>query len=120
MNPLCGDECHQTFNVREGRLTEIRASPRGCAISRASTSMMTDAVAGKTVDGVHEAIESFKHLMLGPGTAAELPKEMEDIEALEGVKVLPARSRCAILGWDTILDGMKEIPSVDSDVDRDV
>ena len=108
VNPLCGDECHITFNVRDGRL-DIRAEPRGCAISRASTSMMTDAVQGKTLEEVAAAVERFKHMMLGPGTADDLPEEMEDVEALEGVKQLPARIKCAVLGWDTLLEGMKDV-----------
>jgi len=109
VNPLCGDECHLTFNIREGRLAEIKADPRGCAISRASTSMMTDAVKGKTLDEVQETVDQFKHMMLGPGSAADFPEEMEDIEALEGVKVLPARIKCAVLSWDTLIEGMKEL-----------
>ena len=108
VNPLCGDECHITFNVREGKIAEIKANPRGCAISRASTSMMTDAVKGKTLEEAHETVELFKHMMLGPGSATDFPEEMEDIEALEGVKVLPARIKCAVLSWDTLLEGMKE------------
>jgi nitrogen fixation NifU-like protein len=109
LNPLCGDECRITFNVRDGRLAEIKANPRGCAISRASTSMMTDAVEGKTLEEVRETVEIFKHMMLGPGAAEDLPDDMEDIEALEGVKTLPARIKCAVLSWDTLLEGMKEV-----------
>jgi nitrogen fixation NifU-like protein len=109
VNPLCGDECQLTFNVKDGRLTEILANPRGCAISRASTSMMTDAVKGKTLEEVEASVEIFKNMMLGPGTADDLPADMEDIEALEGVKVLPARIKCAVLCWDTLLEGMKEV-----------
>ena len=109
VNPLCGDECHLTFNLRDGIISEILASPRGCAISRASTSMMTDAIKGKSLEEAREAVDKFKHMMLGPGTAADLPEEMEDIEALEGVKVLPARIKCAILSWETLVEGMKEV-----------
>jgi NifU-like protein involved in Fe-S cluster formation len=42
-------------------------------------------------------------------SAADFPEEMEDIEALEGVKVLPARIKCAVLSWDTLLEGMKDV-----------
>jgi nitrogen fixation NifU-like protein len=108
VNPLCGDECHVTLRLEDGKIAEIRANPRGCAISRASTSMMTDAVKGKTLEEAHETVERFKHMMLGPGSAADFPEEMEDIEALEGVKVLPARIKCAVLSWDTLLEGMKD------------
>ena len=107
VNPLCGDECRVTFNLRDGRMTEIRVDPKGCAISRASASMMTEAVAGKALCDVRRSVEIFKQMLLGPGTAADLPEDMEDVEALEGVKVLPARIKCALLAWDTLLEGMK-------------
>ncbi|MBW3625679.1 MAG: SUF system NifU family Fe-S cluster assembly protein [Armatimonadetes bacterium] len=109
VNPLCGDECHITLKLDDGRIADIKANPRGCAISRASTSMMTDAVIGKSLEEAHATVQKFKHMMLGPGTADELPEEMEDIEALEGVKVLPARIKCAVLSWDTLLEGMREV-----------
>ncbi len=108
VNPLCGDECAITLNMHEGRIVEIGVNPRGCAISRASTSMMTDAVKGKSLEEARVAIEQFKHMMLGPGSASDLPQEMEDVEALEGVKVLPARIKCAVLSWDTLLEAMKD------------
>jgi nitrogen fixation protein NifU and related proteins len=108
VNPLCGDECHVTLKLDGGVIADIKANPRGCAISRASTSMMTDAVKGKSLGEARETVDKFKHMMLGPGSAADLPEEMEDIEALEGVKVLPARIKCAVLSWDTLLEGLKD------------
>jgi nitrogen fixation protein NifU and related proteins len=109
VNPLCGDECHITLKLDDGRIADIKANPRGCAISRASTSMMTDAIKGKSLEEARETVDAFKHMMLGPGSAADLPEEMEDMEALEGVKQLPARIKCAVLCWDTLLEGLKEV-----------
>ena len=109
VNPLCGDECHVTLRLEDGRIADIRANPRGCAISRASASMMTDAVVGKPLEEVNAVVDQFKHMMLGSGAAADLPADMEDIEALEGVKQLPARIKCAVLAWDTLLEGMKDV-----------
>lgn len=107
-NPLCGDEVLLTMNVDCGRIKQVRLRSIGCSISRASGSMMTEVVSGKTLDEARRSANLFKEMMLGNGTAADLPEDMEDLEALEGVKRYPVRVKCALLAWNTLLEGLDQ------------
>jgi len=107
-NPLCGDEVLLTMNINGGRITQVRLKSIGCSISRASGSMMTEVVIGKTIDEARCSANLFKEMMLGNGTAADLPEDMEDLEALEGVKKYPVRVKCALLAWNTLLEGLDQ------------
>ncbi|MBI3318530.1 MAG: SUF system NifU family Fe-S cluster assembly protein [Candidatus Omnitrophica bacterium] len=104
-NPFCGDELELTISLKEGVLQEIRAQGKGCSISQASVSMMTEAVSGKKIGEVEELAGKFKAIML-EGAPMDLPPELEDLEALEGVKKYPVRIKCAILSWNTLLEGL--------------
>ena len=107
-NPLCGDEIKIYLDVRDGVVTDVRFSGHGCSISQASASMMTAAVKGKPVDTVRAVAKRFKRMMTieeDDGSApAELP--LGDIEALQGVVKYPVRIKCAVLGWNTLLEGL--------------
>lgn len=107
-NPLCGDEVLLTMNIDGWRITQVRLKSIGCSISRASGSMMTEVVIGKTIDEARRSANLFKEMMLGSGTAANLPEDMEDLEALEGVKKYPVRVKCALLAWNTLLEGLDQ------------
>jgi nitrogen fixation NifU-like protein len=104
-NPLCGDEVTITARVSaEGTVAELRFSGRGCSISQASASMMTEEVVGKTVPEALKVINRFKDMMLAEGTADGLG----DLEALQGVKQYPVRIKCAVLPWNSLLQGLTE------------
>jgi len=107
VNPFCGDEVTLTARVRQGVLTEVQALAKGCSISQASTSMLTDTVKGRTLDEAQRVAGQFKQVMLGGQTAA-WPDELEDLEALEGVKKYPVRIKCAIMAWNALLEGITE------------
>lgn len=107
-NPLCGDEMLLTMNVGSGRISDVRLKSKGCSISRASGSMMTEAVQGRTVAEARELIEAFKSMMLGNGAGEDLPEELADLEALEGVKRYPVRIKCALLAWNTLQEALDE------------
>jgi nitrogen fixation protein NifU and related proteins len=83
LNPLCGDELTIDLNVRDGRVTDIRFHGRGCSISQAATSMLTELVEGRTVDEV-----------------AALTKD--DLLAELGIPLSPMRLKCALLGLGTL------------------
>ncbi|MGQ9524795.1 MAG: Fe-S cluster assembly sulfur transfer protein SufU [Armatimonadota bacterium] len=108
VNPLCGDEVLLTMKVESGRISDVRLKSRGCSISRASGSMMTEAVRGKTLAEARELVEAFKDVMIGAGEAEGLPDELADLEALEGVKRYPVRIKCALLAWNTLLEALDE------------
>ena len=99
-NPSCGDQIDLQIVINEDKVVEdIRFQGRGCAISQASASLMTEAVKGKPLDEVQKIIESFTSLMTGEG---EITVELGDLEALEGVKKFPVRVKCAMLGWTAL------------------
>jgi len=115
-HPLCGDDIEVYLKVRGQHVTDIAFKGKGCSISQASASMMTDAVAGKSLTDVHQIAEAFKGMLLG--THSTVPRDVlgDDLEALEGVKKYPVRIKCALLAWNTLLEGLKRIrpPSTDS------
>ncbi len=106
-NPLCGDELTLTvqFDQHE-RIARIHVMGHGCSISQASASMMTEALSGRTLAEASARVEAFKRMMLADGTAAALPEGMDDLASLEGVKQYPVRIKCALLAWNTWLEGI--------------
>lgn len=107
-NPLCGDELRVSLRVRDGIVEEIRSEGKGCSISQASASMMTELVKGKRVDEAARVIAAFKAMMHG-----EAPPEdvLGDLEALQGVRKFPVRVKCATLSWVTLEMALEELRS---------
>ena len=104
-NPFCGDELEVTVTLAGEKIREIRFKGTGCSISQSSASMMTEAVNGKTLQEAEGLAKKFKAVMLESAPAQTLEPE-EDLQALEGVKKYPVRIKCAILSWNTLLDGI--------------
>jgi nitrogen fixation NifU-like protein len=105
VNPFCGDELEITLALQGETIREIRSQSKGCSISQASASMMTEAVKGKTLAQAEQLAKQFKGLML-ENTLVDFPPDLEDLESLEGVKKYPVRIKCAILSWNTLLEGI--------------
>jgi nitrogen fixation NifU-like protein len=104
-NPLCGDEVTITARLSpDGRVETLHFSGRGCSISQASASMMTEQVQGLPLADALRTIGSFKEMMLADGTTEGLG----DLEALQGVKKYPVRIKCAVLPWNSLLQGLTE------------
>ena len=105
-NPLCGDEVTITARLSPdgAAVSELHFSGRGCSISQASASMMTEQVRGKPLADALKVIASFKEMMLADGGGEELG----DLEALQGVKKYPVRIKCAVLPWNSLLQGLQE------------
>jgi nitrogen fixation protein NifU and related proteins len=103
-NPLCGDEIELSLLINGDHIGDIRFSGRGCSISQASASMMTDVVKGQSLDEVDSAVQQFTQSMANRQAA---PKEMEnELDALQGVKRYPARVKCALLPWTTLRESI--------------
>ncbi len=101
-NPLCGDRLTLTVRIVEGKVEDIRFEAAGCAISRASASLMTDAVKGQPIEAV-EALFARFHAMVT--AAPEVPVDeagMGKLAALAGVREFPVRVKCASLAWHTL------------------
>lgn len=101
-NPLCGDEITLTLALEGDRIAEIRFEGQGCTISQASASMLTEAVRGLPLAEARKLAEQFKRWMTERGPNG-LPEQLDELEALEGVKRLPQRVKCAVLAWETLL-----------------
>ena len=105
-NPLCGDQLTVYLKVDKGRLIRDAAfEGRGCAISMASASMMTQIVCGKTVSQVQSLFDKFHKLCTGE--TEEFPKDeftddMEKLRVMSGVRQFPMRVKCATLSWHTM------------------
>jgi nitrogen fixation NifU-like protein len=105
-NPLCGDEVTITARLSaDGEKVEtVHFSGRGCSISQASASMMTEEIEGKSLADALKVINQFKGMMLADGD----PGGLGDLEALQGVKKYPVRIKCAVLAWNSLLQGLQE------------
>jgi nitrogen fixation NifU-like protein len=124
-NPLCGDEVVLYLDIDDNGETvrDIKIEGQGCSISQASTSMMSAAIRGKTLDEVRSLIRAFKALMsihestlVGEGDGSDLAADLEgvrlgDLEALQGVVKFPVRIKCATLAWNTLQQGIEETNS---------
>jgi nitrogen fixation NifU-like protein len=103
LNPLCGDEV-TVYAVFDGdRVAEVKFGGRGCSISQASASMMTERLMGKSREEAKREIERFKAMMVGE---EEFP-EMDDLAALKGVIQYPSRIKCATLAWTAFQQGLE-------------
>ena len=119
-NPLCGDEVVLYLVVDGDTVTDLKIAGQGCSISQASTSMMSAAVKGQSVDEARRLIRAFKALMSiheskleGEGDGEDLRSDLEgvrlgDLEALQGVVKFPVRIKCATLAWNTLQQGLDE------------
>ncbi len=107
-NPMCGDRITVFLNVDDdGIIRQATFDGRGCAISTASASMMTEVVKGKTVAEAHELFESFHAMCTIDGRdmrehQARDPDAVERLEVLSGVRQFPVRVKCATLAWHTM------------------
>ena len=121
-NPLCGDEVVLYLDVDpdSGEVRDVKIAGQGCSISQASTSMMSAAVKGKSIDEARQLIRAFKALMSiheskleGDGDGADLQADLEgvrlgDLEALQGVVKFPVRIKCATLAWNTLQQALDD------------
>lgn len=99
VNPSCGDELTLTLRVEDGRVAAAAFEGRGCAISQASADLMVEALEGRTVAEARALARSFKGMLRGEEGAGE---DLGELRALEGVRRLHARVKCATLPWTTL------------------
>jgi nitrogen fixation protein NifU and related proteins len=106
VNPLCGDELTLYLKVDNGKVEDLSIMSHGCSINTASSSMMTEAVKGQDLPHVHMLIDSFKNMMM-KAEESTIPEEFDELEALQGVKKYPVRIKCALLPWNTLIEGLR-------------
>jgi nitrogen fixation NifU-like protein len=100
-NPLCGDTLTLYVRLVEDRIVDASFKGRGCAISMASASMLTDRVKGCTADEAAALFETVHDLLTGASPAVE-PSDLGELDALAGVRNYPMRVKCATLSWHAL------------------
>ncbi len=119
-NPLCGDEITVYAQIEDGILRDIKLTGHGCSISQSSSSLMSTAVKGKTLEQVRETIATFKQLMtvherhLDDAESVDADADIRrlgELAALAGVVKFPVRIKCATLAWNTLTQALDEVPA---------
>jgi nitrogen fixation protein NifU and related proteins len=113
-NPLCGDRVTVYLTMDKGVITDVSFQGSGCAISKASASLMTESVKGKTVEEANALFERFQRMITAP---AETPIDnLGKLTVLAGVRQFPVRVKCASLAWHTLrsaVDARDEVVSTE-------
>jgi nitrogen fixation NifU-like protein len=100
-NPLCGDQVTVRLRVEDGRIRDAAFQGMGCAISRASASIMTAAIKGRTPEEAAELFQQFHRLVTGHPEAGN-PETLGKLAVFSGVSAYPIRVKCASLPWHTM------------------
>ncbi len=108
VNPLCGDD-FEVYLVLDagGTVRKVAFQGQGCAISKASASLMTDAVEGRTVKEVSDLKDHFIHLLIDATASPEHREGVGKLKFFEGVKNFPVRVKCATLAWRALEEALK-------------
>jgi nitrogen fixation protein NifU and related proteins len=105
-NPLCGDRLTLFLTVEDGVIRDVGFQGSGCAISKASASLMTEALKGKSVVEAEALFERFHRMVTAPPDASVEP--LGKLSALAGVREFPVRVKCASLAWHTMKAAVKQ------------
>lgn len=101
-NPICGDSVDVCVSLEDDHLVAVAFEGRGCAISQASASMMTEAVEGQAVADVQRWYRTVHGLLTNHPDEIDPELDLGDLEALEGVRQYPVRIKCALLAWEAL------------------
>ena len=104
-NPSCGDEIILEVELDNGTVKDIHVDCRGCAISVASASMLAEVIKGKSIEHAKKIVEIVKKML--KGEVIDIPDDLGDLDALQGVRNFPVRIKCALLAWVTFMEGLK-------------
>jgi nitrogen fixation NifU-like protein len=118
-NPLCGDHIKLSMNVSDDRIDAIAFEGHGCAICKASASMMTGAVKGKSVRDAETMVEEFRAMATGKLDPDKSGHHLGKLKIFAGVKDLPSRVKCAILPWHTLHAALNSEASISTEGEAD-
>jgi nitrogen fixation NifU-like protein len=104
-NPLCGDHYTVYVKVAEGRIQDVSFTGAGCAISKASASVMSSMMKGKTIEEAEALYRAFHRMVKGEGSEGDV---VGKLAAFAGVSEFPARVKCASLAWHTLHSALQE------------
>ena len=109
-NPLCGDDYHLYLNCAPGSIiADIGFKGNGCAISKASASMMTAMIKGKTLEEAGQLEKEVMELLTREDVSPALKEKAGRMVIFEGVKQFPVRVKCATLIWHALADALKDV-----------
>ena len=106
-NPLCGDQVRVEVKLEGDRVADIKFTGNGCAISKASASLMTTAVKGKTLAEASALFDDFHGLVTGTTVLDDPRKSLGKLAIFAGVAEFPVRVKCATLAWHALRDALK-------------
>jgi nitrogen fixation protein NifU and related proteins len=107
-NPLCGDRVKLYLQVGpDNRIADIKFEGRGCAISQASASLMTDMLIGRTIEEAEKLMGGFLHLVKGEDARDLAADDREKLDVMAGVSAFPMRVKCATLAWHTMKSALE-------------
>jgi nitrogen fixation NifU-like protein len=101
-NPLCGDQMTVYLNIADDQVEEVAFEGSGCAISKASASMMTQAVKGKSKEEVEALFREFHSMVTGELNEETEENSLGNLKIFAGVREFPVRVKCATLPWHTL------------------
>ena len=107
-NPLCGDKINLYLVVEDNVVKDIGFQGSGCAISKASASLMSSIVKGKTKEEAEKIFSKFHDLVTGKLTDESAIEELGKLAVFSGVRDFPARVKCASLAWHTLISALKD------------
>lgn len=107
-NPLCGDKIDIYLDVEDNIVKDISFQGSGCAISKASASLMSTVVKGKSVEEAKKLFEKFHDLVTGKLNEDDSIEELGKLAVLAGVKEFPVRVKCASLAWHTMISAINK------------
>ncbi|HEX4105078.1 MAG TPA: SUF system NifU family Fe-S cluster assembly protein [Rhizomicrobium sp.] len=108
-NPLCGDRVTVRLVLgQDGRVADIKFEGKGCAISQASASMMTEMLAGRTLPEARKLMDGFLHLVKGEDAPSLGTDDREHLDVMAGISEFPMRVKCATLAWHTFKNALEE------------
>lgn len=113
-NPLCGDEVDLQVAFSNDQIADLKFTGRGCSISQASASMMTQVLKGKSREEAEALRKKFRDMVMGDQSLAA-DTSLGSLRSLVGVSKFPARVRCALLAWNALEEAMAPSPSGSDD-----
>lgn len=119
LNPLCGDHIWVYLRVNDARIESIAFEGQSCAICKASASMMTHALKGKSVADAEQLVDEFREMALGKLDPQASGHHLGRLTVFAGVRDLPMRVKCAVLPWHTLHSALHAVQQVSTEGDAD-
>ena len=108
VNPFCGDEVDLQIALDGDRVSGVGLQAVGCSINQASASMLSEAIAGRSLEEVDSTGELFRKMMAGPTLSGRSLERLGGLTALSDVQKVPVRIKCALLAWSALEEAIED------------